>query len=394
MSNPLQTDDWIATTLRDAEIPTPPPGLTALMLRSQPKGRFIPWLAASGIASMATIFVILATLQPSASLAQVATAQARQTEYTLVNTRILGNGKEFRITQCRDGRRWSIHATTLKKTENGWVEEGPPVSGVLGVTVMDGNRTVTIQHDPPYFDLAEIDEPTPRLDVYSFDIHKMLRGNGKLIKVHAVEWQGHTVDRFEVHSTYRDSGQTKTIDQTIIADAESHLPLRVEEFRDDKSWGDTWEYTYGRPDENAFKVDIPSTAMVFDLRRERLDLLKVLRNGAVFVNFARTAMVLFPASDERVDPVMPVKVNGSRDRLQANLMVSPRLGKPKAMRLKINGKAWELASLVCRPDTDFKAFKPFQKERASVKIGDHRLTDVPVFHVGEAWNLLQPFLKE
>lgn len=394
MPSPSQTDQWIVSTLREVDVPAAPAGLTSRMIYVHSRHNAMKWLAASGVASVAVILVIVGTLHPSTSLAQVAAAQSEQTEYTLVNTRILGNGKELEIVECKDGKRWSRRAKTLEVTKSGIKEEEPPVSGVLGVTVMDGKQTTIIIHNPPTMDMVEIDDPRPLRDSYSFDIHQILRSHGKLTKSMGQTWQGRRVDRFVFHGLYRDSGKMKTVDQTVIADADTHLPLRVEEMRDDKSWGDIWDYQYRQPAESAFEVSIAPTAKVYDLPKERVAIVRALKTGAVFVNVGQTAHVLIPASNDRARPVLPVKVAGSTARLQANLLIRPKLDIPEATKIFVNGKAWEMATFVGFPSDDAKNFKPFQGDLVSLNIGEHHLVDVPVFHVANAWTLLRPYVRD
>jgi hypothetical protein len=279
-------------------------------------------------------------------------------------------------------------------TSSGTEDAKMPTIGVFGDTVMDGQRTVFTRHAPPVIDIVEIDDKSPRNNDYEFDTKKILRTGDKISKSVGETWHGRKVDRFEVNTIYRNNGKMETLEQTVIADVETHLPLHVEEFRDNHSWGDIWEYQYGRPDESNFEIKISPKAEVHDLRKERVEVASSLKTGAVFVNYGQTAHVLFPYTQERAQPVLPVKVDGSSARPQAHLRIKPKLGVPEATLFRINGKEWELAQFVGLPADDAKNFAPFKGNRVSLKVGNHRLVDVPVFHFISAWTLLRPFNKE
>jgi hypothetical protein len=394
MSNPSQTDEWIVESLRNAEVPAPPPGLTSQMVRLRPRRRFVKWLAASGFASMAGILVISGTLHPTSSLAQVAAAQADQKEYTIVNTRLLSSSKQIQITECRDGNRWARHAVTLDVAKSSVKPSTMPTLGVFGDTVMDGKRTIMIKHLPPVMDIVEIDEGTPMIQAFLLDIHKLLQTDGKVSKSLGETWRGRKVDRFVVHKANPDKGSGNMFDRTVIADAVTHLPLRVENSDPGELGVDIWEFRYQRPAESAFDVKISPKATIYDLPKERLELRSVLKRGAVFVNVGQTAQVLLPHSGDQIRLVLPVKVDGSPARLQANLLTRLQPGAPEAILYRIDGKAWELANLTGLPFDDAKNFKPFQGKNVSLKIAGHQLSNVPVFHVSLARSLLRPFVKE
>ena len=392
MSNPSQTEEWVVSTLRDVETTLPPADLTCRIVKARDRFRLMPWVAASAAASFGAILVAAEILHPTTSLAQVATAQARQTEYTLINTMINGDGTEYVFTECRDGSRWSIHSKTLVIKNGVAVEPKRFVAGAFGSTVMDGTRTVHLRKLPGLINFAEIDDPKPREDQYEFDVNRILsRNHGSVTSSSGIEWHGHTVDRFQVHSTYISEGKTRTVDRTVIADTVSHLPLRVEEYRDGKSSGSSWDYQYGRPSGDQFKADFDEETTVFDLRKQRADLNRRLTQGVVLVEYGRSAEVLFPATNGRVRLVFPVKIVGSTVKMQATLVVKPGLGKPQPQVYVINGKRWQVATLVWPPFNDFNSFSQFQKAEVSLNIGDAHLTHVPVAHVSTAAKLLSPF---
>jgi len=330
---------------------------------------------------MAVVLVVIETLEPATSLAQVANAQASQTRYTVVDTRFLTDGRQFKVIACRDGSRWSVHSTAIRAPKD------PKAGDFTSATVMDGDRTVSVWHDFYSGDLAETDAPSVARTSNSFDLHRILR-NGGSTRHERLDWHGRTVDQFEVHMTYRDRGKTETLDQTVIADAKSHLPLRVEEFRANRSWGDTWDYEYSHPDEAMFHVNLSPTTKVFDLKKERAELQSKLVHGAVFVNAGRVADILYPASNGAHFPSMPVTFPGSSERLSASLAIRPGLGLIRPNRYQINGTQWELATLRFDPNS-----KLFTRDRVSFEIGNRQLTDVPVITLPESSNLLRPFLK-
>jgi len=354
------------------------------MLRPRTGRRLLPWLAASSIASTAAILVIVETLQPSTSLAQVATAQAQQTEFTIVTTEFFVNRKGLKVVACRDGVRWSIRATSQENSR-------AAVDGMTGITVMDGKCTVGIRHNAPRTDTVEIDGPTDMNSSQAFDIQRILRSDGTLTKHYGVEWRGRFVDQFEVHSTYRDRGRSYTATQTVTADAKSHLPLRVQEFSDDRSSGQTTDFTYGPPAGDPFKVEIPPSAKIFDLKKERAELKKNLIKGAVLVDAEGGAQVLIPAPLARtVPPILRTTVTGSRDQFLSLIATRYDLSPPKLIPYDVGGKLWALATLTSNPTTDFNRLKPFQQARASLKIGESSISSIPVFHVSSAIRLLLP----
>lgn len=371
MLKPSQTDEWVATTLRDVRLPAAPPDLTANMLRPRNKHRLRTWIAASSGALTMVLLVIVATLPPSVSLAQVAQAQAGQNAYMVVNTRTLGDGKTFTVAECHDGARWSVHVRS-------------PGSSTEWVTVMDGHQTIAIGQTPGGQVYVERDTARPSSRRFSFDVQALLAQNGKPKVTRSISWHGRTVDRFEVHADYRDRGKKQTLDQIVIADAKSHLPLRVEVYRDHRSWGDTWDYEYRRPDERMFKVKIPASAQLFDLPQARARLQKSLVRGALIVDSMNVTRILFPVGPERSGLTLPVTIKDQSEPFVAYLSARPAVGMPKPTIYRINNKLWQVATVESLP---------IKASRTDLTIADRKLTNVPVFRALDASALLRPYLR-
>jgi hypothetical protein len=391
MFNPSSIDEKVVSTLREVELPPAPPDLAFRMLMPMPRRRGMTWLAASGVATVVGALVLGTAMHPTVSLAQVAAAQSGQLEYVVTETNGVGTGAPWTITTSRDGNRWSVLFSSIGPKRTPAKKE---IQSAFARLIMDGTRTVQIISNPSLLDVVELDDPKPIPDDYRFDIKRLLRSDSKLKTILGTKWHGQKVDRFEAKGTYRDSGKTQTIEQLVIADAVTHLPIHSEEFRDSHSWGSVTDYEYRHPPENVFEYKISPKAKVFDLHKQRAEFVAGLTTGALFLDYRRQATILFPATSKANRIFCPVKFNESPRTLQALLFTERKLGPMRAWTSTINGRRWETATLQGLSYGEIKTFGPFQGDKVSLTIGNTKLDSIPIFHVYDAHQILEPFLEK
>lgn len=391
MFNPSSIDEEIVSVLREVELPQAPTDLTLRMSAPKPRRRGLTWLAASGIATLVGGLVFGTAMHPTVSIAQVSAAQSGQLEYVVTETNGVGTGSPWTITTSRDGNRWSVlFSSDSTKHRTAKTE----IQSAFAKLIMDGKQTVQIISNPSLLDVVQLDDPKPIPDAYRFDIKRLLRHDSKLTTILGTTWHGQKVDRFEAKGTYRDSGKTQTIEQLVIADAVTHLPIHSEEFRDSLSWGSVTDYEYRRPPENVFEYKISPKSKVFDLHKQRAEFVAGLTTGALFLDYRRQATILYPATSKASRIFTPVKFNESPRSLQAQLFTEMRLGPMLAWTSTINGRRWESATLRGLTYAEVKTFKPFQGDKVSLTIGNTKLDSVPIIHVYDAQQLLEPFLEK
>ncbi len=325
------------------------------------------WIAPAGIVTAGTALAVVLTLQPSATLAQVAAAQTRVGRYTIINTRILNNGQTFKVLTYRDGAGRAIYTDEAGKPELR--------------SVMDGSRSVTIRSFPRFqITDAEIDEPQP-LATQDFDVKHLLR-EGKAFSTKRVMRDGQALDEFESHSKYPGLHGAETYDQTVLADAKTHLPIRSEVFRNNHAWGDVWEYNYGPIPASIFDSNPPKGFKIYDLREERVALFQALKNGPVItVGHHNDVGILFPF--EGTTAKSTVHVDGLSEAFQKTWQFIP---KP----ITIAGKSWRLARIFFYPNLRSNVDSLGQLSTTSVEVDGNKVENVRVMNTADTGNLLRP----
>jgi len=373
MQSRFPNDDSIKSTLRNVTVPEPPADLVSRMRKRRPKVDFSKLILTAAVASLAGVLIIAGTMHATPSLGQVADRQAKQTHYTVIQTRFLGEGRKIRIVSYRDG--------FTRKVED-----------PSGTTFDDGTRAVTVRRTNSGFDV-DIDDSKPLPTADQFSIGRLLRYGGKMGIQRGIHWNGIKVDRFWSHDTYRDQGKMQTYDQLLIVDAGSSLPLRMEVFRDNRSWGDTYDFNYGKPPASAMAFEIPKGAVVHDIREERTALKAQLKTGAVLVDSIGGVSVLLPLTPGLEGPTVPVSFDTIPEKFIAVVEAGHKLGKPKPRKLTINDRDWEVAWINGLPKQRFTPDARFGGKTIGCKVGKLNLVDLPIVHVEFRDLILEPFAK-
>ncbi|MCO5296223.1 MAG: hypothetical protein M9921_05135 [Fimbriimonadaceae bacterium] len=92
-------------------------------------------------------------------------------------------------------------------------------------------------------------------------------------------WNGRTVTRF----TYKADVGNTNVDEELLVDPETKLPIRFTSMRDRGSWGDEWTYNYAKFDPARLKPNVPASAQVIDHRKLREPMARIAKDakGAV-----------------------------------------------------------------------------------------------------------------
>jgi hypothetical protein len=323
-------------------------------------------LAPAGLLTVGSALALLLALQPTPTLAQVAAAQKVVKRYTVVNTRILTNGLQFKVTTYRDGAKWAIYRTVG--------DEAPGIKWV-----MDGTRTVTVDNFPNLQEDAIIDEPE-EWATQDFDLNHLM-GQGKKFTMSRITEDGLALDKFVSHSKYPGLHGTETMDQTILADAQTHLPVRMEVFRNNHAWGDIWEYRYGPISSSIFNSEPPKNTPVFDLISERKQLESALLNGpVVLVGQLPDVGVLFPFEGSTTKS--KVRIEGLNQTVQNAMRVEP-------VRLQVAGKPWRLIRFIGYPNDTVKLASIKGLQSTSITVDGKTYPSVPIIQVGNIGSLLR-----
>jgi hypothetical protein len=382
MQNLPQTEIGLIRALQDVETPAPPTDLLGRLQARPARNRRWLWaVPATAVSALTTFLVVSFSLPPSLSLAQVAKAFDHHTQYTITNTRILGNGTKIKLVTYRDGSRWRFQDSF-----------GLP------------DRTVTIVSPPSGAKLVLVDDRhEPRAN--EFRVERLLRPGAKGNYERNVLWNGRRVDRFTVNATYRDSGRTQTLDQVLIADPKTKLPIQMTIMRDSAKWGDVWDYQFGPPPESVFNVEIPASAAVYDHREQRRKLPSQLVNGQVggmIVDENRQIWILTTAN---VSPwaQVQVKLEGTPLTLKGRMSktielgAKPHLGEQAVLAsLGISGREWHVAMVQLHAEKP--QLEPLWNQKlasGSLTMGDMNVTfkSVPVIRTGSGYSLLSPLLQ-
>jgi len=360
MPNQLSSELEAIEILRSRS--TAPPASLIAQIAQTPK-RPVSWkflITGISVAGAGTLVVSMA-FAPRISLGNVVKAQSLVKQFSLVNTRLLGGNKIMVVETYSDGNRWS----STSRNEN----------GTYSRIVMDGSKTYRINHFPTFIDTLEIDEATP-MPRWMFSIDALLRKGNKASIQYGLTWHGQKVDRFTSQSTYRDRGKTQTLDQEILADSKSHLPLVMKIMRDKGSWGDTWEYNYGPVSADRFAVNAPKTAQLVDLIAERNALRSRLAAKPIVLVDRYTIALLVPSGLAKTFKGAQVRVNGSKYwRL------------PNSRGLSIDGHSWDFINL----EGNLDCLKLMMLKTTEVAIGPKTLQGIAICPSGDVRQLVTPF---
>ncbi len=225
-----------------------------------------------GIAAL-TAFVLLSTT--GITLAQVIAADQKAVSLTIVNRRIMGAAKAggFTITTwvLGDQARTEVQLAASKeptrdfyhidREQTIWYRAG------LNLAVYDGK-----------FKNQERALRAPRAS-------ELLR-DFKAARVEAAhDWNGRTVTRFTYNADVANTG----VDQELLVDPDTKLPIKFTSMRDHGSWGDEWTYDYSKIDPSRVIPVIPQGTRVIDNRKQRAAMGRIARSSKGTVVMAEIA---------------------------------------------------------------------------------------------------------
>ncbi len=219
-----------------------------------------------GAAGLSTFFLFGT---PTTTLAQVLEAGSKVTSFTETNRRIMGpeKGDGFSTITRVSGD------VFLREHKNAHPSSS---DGTFGYS--DSHQRI---HYYGQFKLALIDGPGQMRE--AFDRIPKITWFLKDFKASKVEnnyiWNGRKVTRF----TFKNKNHDYDIDEELLADPQTNLPLKFISMRDKRSWGDEWLFDYSPIDKKTLKPTIPAGAKIVDLRPQREKLVATLSHSKVDV---------------------------------------------------------------------------------------------------------------
>ena len=246
--------------------------------RSQRKWFIALGFLATGGGAAATSAFFLFGATPL-TLAQVIEAGSKVKSFTETNRRIMGDESKrgFSIIKKVSG---DAVFTEFKQAA------GAPDRG-RDYGYGDSKETITFMG---YVNTAFVDGPRDFGDRYrEVPQISVLLKDFKASKVERdFEWEGRKVTRF----TFKNKVHDYDIDQELLADPKTNLPLKFTSMRDNKSWGDEWTFDYRPVDRANLKPDLPKDAKVIDLGPERSRFVKAIEHSNAVVPMFLTSSLL------------------------------------------------------------------------------------------------------
>lgn len=377
------TEDNALRVLREADTPSPAPDLLA-KLKQEP-ARKPPVLALSagltGVAALAGILVL--TMQPSVSLADVVRKMEQQQQYTITRNLFQG-GKTYKTWRLlRNGQTWRRRDT-------------------YGLS----DRTITfVDQKYPEFKYVDVDAPrTPTVDEFKPD--RLLRPGYTPTVERNVQWNGRTVDIFTVEGTFgKEPGGFK--DQVIV-DPKTELPIQAtfKDFSDKVSAGAVTDYDFSPPPPSAFEPPtIPADTKVFDLVAQRKEVTAELARShcVVLVGARKYVAVLVPGmKDQALPKGWKLKVDGVGEPLELDFapLIFVSANPEQATEINtvpIGGSDWMTGYYFYRLNSTLPTDLIKRGNVSGVLIGGSstsKLHDVKVIETGNLGELLTGFLPE
>ncbi len=216
----------------------------------------------AGVVALSGVFLFGT---PTVTLAQVMAASSKVDSYTVTNRRIMGpdkgNGFSFIMRVSGDA------VCQTEKSGNPWKGDGS-----FGYIDKTGSLT--------YFanlKIALLDNRERNIAEFIRipEISSMLK-DFKASKVEqGFEYEGRKVTRF----TFKRKVHDYDIDQELLADPKTNLPIKFTSMRDSRSWGDEWIYDYTPIDRSTIKPSIPVGAETIDLVPQRVRFAEILTHS-------------------------------------------------------------------------------------------------------------------
>lgn len=243
-------------------------------LSVQTRRRFSPFaagLVGSGIGVTALVMVTLMSVS-QVSLAQVMAADAKADSITVVNKRIMGEDK---------GNGFTITTKTTKDIRSSSVTRyGASSPESWGYS--DQKEVIWYQAG---LNLAVYDQPSRKSSTPRLTASQILK-DFKAAKVEKnFDWKGRKVTRF----TYKAKLRSTDVDEELLVDPKTNLPIQFISMRDNGSWGDEWHYDYSKLDVKNLKPKIPTGTEIFDNRKQRVTMQNILAKATSQVPLVQVA---------------------------------------------------------------------------------------------------------
>lgn len=267
---PIETQGW-----RDQSPRTTLKGeIMEKALSVQARRRFSPFaagLVGSGIGVTALVMVTLMSVS-QVSLAQVIAADAKADSITIVNRRIMGEDK---------GNGFTITTKTTKDVRSSSVTRyGADSPESWGYS--DQKEVMWYRAN---LNLAIYDQPSRKSSTPRLTASQILK-DFKAAKVEKnFDWKGRKVTRF----TYKAKLRSTDVDEELLVDPKTNLPIQFISMRDNGSWGDEWHYDYSKLDFKNLKPKIPAGTEIIDNRKQRVLMQNILAKATSQVPLVQVA---------------------------------------------------------------------------------------------------------
>lgn len=380
------TEDTAIRTVKDADIPAPPPNLLA-QLRMEPRSTRSLWAlpaAATITAAIAATTIVGLGLRPTPSLAAVVRALRAQSQYTVKTTLKQPGGRT--VTRYRNGALWrsaygfgSADRTVVFDPRNRFVLIDSPREVAIGETFAESN------------------------------IDRLLNPNLKIKVEYGVLWHGRKVDRYLAHGVDASGGEPQSINQEVIVDPSTNLPIQMT-LKEGDNPTRIQDYDFSAPPASLFSVSIPPEMKTYDLVAQKRQIAADLAasKAVIVVDEDDQFYMLSPgAQDQSLFGPKIFQVDGLDEPLKLNALVLLSLAHESPTEryaLPIGQKYWT----VSRPNDDegnlswpkkileLQAIGGWlESARTTSQKGDTtiQLGDVPVIRTGRARFLIESFLN-
>ena len=215
------------------------------------------------------------------------------------------------------------------------------------------------------------------------------------------DWNGRKVTRF----TYKKKTHDYDIDEELLADPQTHLPLKFMSMRDNRSWGDEWIFDYTQVDKATLKPTIPNEAKVVDLRPQREKLLAILSHPKSDVPTWLSSSLFESVLIVRIAAMPPNQLIRYEADIRSSLQgktihFSGYVDTSGQRNLKVNGQEYCQINLIREQDRLKNTFSPSDHLSGNIAIailtggGQAKkvsFNDLPATEVGHADFVVAPF---
>jgi hypothetical protein len=265
----MNTNEFVTDGWRDAAANPDLVAVVLARLRQREKARHKRVLAygflatGTGSAALSALFLFGT---PAVTLAQVIAAGSKVDSYTATNRRIMGpdkgNGFSFIKRVSGDALCQTVrHANPSKRDRSfGYIDANGSITyfAEQKIALLDSHERSTAAY-------KKIPEITSMLK--DFKASKIDQG---------FEYEGRKVTRF----TFKRKVHDYDIDEELLADPNTKLPIKFTSMRDNRSWGDEWIYDYTPLDRASIKPIIPAGTKIIDLVPQRKQFVEALSQSS------------------------------------------------------------------------------------------------------------------